>query len=110
MPPPVYLGGGSVYDISMLADAQLAADLPPGQADTYRRQLAAVNLLDSAAFPTAALAALTTLDRGQIAALTVGGLAVGLWGQGTCVEVRHICAAALLTCCDPAHTHLRRRA
>jgi len=71
--PPAYLAasGRHVYDLSMLADPQREAELDPMQAGAYQQQLSAVDLLYPGAFPTAALAALTTLDAGQIASLKV---------------------------------------
>lgn len=73
--PPAYLSASKhVYDLSMLADASRSAELDPGAAAALKLQLEAVDLLDSAGFPTAALAELTTLDSGQIEALKVGGL------------------------------------
>lgn len=92
MQPPAFLGGDShAYDLRMLASADRVELLAAHRSVALMDQLAAVDLLDPAAFPVGALTELTTLDPGQITALKVSSLVTGLCFDCCISRARPVC-------------------
>lgn len=69
--PPAYLKAGQTFNLSLLIDKQKSDQLRPASRAKYTASVAAVDLTSPNVFPNAALEALSTLDRAQVAAVKV---------------------------------------